>query len=143
MAAVLSTPATGAPISGLARALIQAGRFSPEQIAALRQKAVDDKVPFIDRLVGANGIDAAALAVFCSDTFGYPLINLAAIDASMLPANAIDAKLMQSHRVIALSKRGNKLSVAVSDPTDTAALDQIKFQSGSSVEPVIVAHDAL
>jgi type IV pilus assembly protein PilB len=50
---------------------------------------------------------------------------------------------MQSQRVVALAKRGNKLSVALSDPTNSQALDQIKFQSEASVEPVIVAHDAL
>lgn len=50
---------------------------------------------------------------------------------------------MQAQRVIALAKRGNKLSVALSDPTNTQALDQIKFQSEASVEPVIVAHDVL
>jgi type IV pilus assembly protein PilB len=61
----------------------------------------------------------------------------------MLPVNAIDAKLMQTLRVVPLSKRGNKMSVALSDPTNSQALDQIKFQSEASVEPVIVAHDSL
>ena len=61
----------------------------------------------------------------------------------MLPPKAIDAKLMQAQRVVALAKRGNKMSVALSDPTNTQALDQIKFQSEATVEPVIVAHDAL
>ena len=50
---------------------------------------------------------------------------------------------MQAQRVIALAKRGNKMSVAISDPTNIQALDQIKFQSEASVEPVIVPHDAL
>ena len=45
--------------------------------------------------------------------------------------------------LVALAKRGNKMSVALSDPTNTQALDQIKFQAESSVEPVIVPHDAL
>lgn len=55
----------------------------------------------------------------------------------------IDAKLMQNQRVIALGKRGNKISVAISDPTNTQALDQIKFQTQMSVEPIIVEHPAL
>jgi type IV pilus assembly protein PilB len=143
MAAVLSNPLNSTPMSGLARALIQAGRLTAEQVEQLRQRPGEDKSPFIDRLLASGGIDAAGLAVFCSETFGYPLISLAALDIGMLPANAIDAKLMQSHRVIPLARRGNKMSVAVADPTDTVALDQIKFQSGASVEPVIVAHDAL
>jgi type IV pilus assembly protein PilB len=100
-------------------------------------------MPFIDALLASGGIDAGALALFCAETFGYPMLDLAAFSGDALPANAIDAKLMQAQRVIALAKRGNKLSVAISDPTNSQALDQIKFQSEATVEPVIVAHDAL
>jgi type IV pilus assembly protein PilB len=71
------------------------------------------------------------------------MLDLHAISVAALPAAIIDEKLMQSGRVVALAKRGNKMSVAISDPTNTQALDQIKFQTESSVEPVIVPHDAL
>ena len=128
---------------GLARALVQAGRLSLPQADGLQKKAAADKAGFIDTLLGAGLIDARSLAVFCAETFGYPLLDLSTFSAEALPANAIDARLMQAQRVVALSKRGNKLSVALSDPTNSQALDQIKFQSEASVEPVIVAHDAL
>ncbi|HZX26555.1 MAG TPA: type IV-A pilus assembly ATPase PilB [Telluria sp.] len=143
MAAVLPTTTPGTQLPGLARALMQANRLSAPQIDSLLKKASADKAPFIDVLLESNAIDARALAAFCSETFGYPLMELSALDLNYLPQKAIDAKLVQAQRVIALSKRGNKLSVAISDPTNLAALDQIKFQSESSVEPVIVAHDAL
>jgi type IV pilus assembly protein PilB len=130
-------------MSGLARALVQAGRLTMPQADALHKKAAADKTAFIDALLASGGIDAGALAAFCAETFGYPLLDLSAFGPDSLPPGAIDAKLMQAQRVIALAKRGNKLSVAVSDPTNTQALDQIKFQSEASVEPVIVAHDAL
>jgi type IV pilus assembly protein PilB len=127
----------------LARALVQAGRLPLPQADALQKKAAADKAGFIDTLLGAGLIDARALAVFCAETFGYPLLDLSALSLEALPNNAIDARLMQTQRVVALSKRGNKMSVALSDPTNTQALDQIKFQSEASVEPVIVPHDAL
>jgi type IV pilus assembly protein PilB len=130
-------------MSGLARALVQAGRLTLAQADTLQKKAAADKTLFIDAVLGAAVIDARALATFCAETFGYPLLDLAAFSVEALPPGAIDGKLMQAQRVIALAKRGNKMSVAVSDPTNTQALDQIKFQSESSVEPVIVAHDAL
>ena len=130
-------------MSGLARALVQAGRLPAAQADALQKQAATDKVPFIDTLVASGSIDARALAAFCSETFGYPLMDLQTLSIDALPPKAIDAKLMQGQRVVALAKRGNKLSVAISDPTNTQALDQIKFQSEASVEPVIVAHDAL
>jgi type IV pilus assembly protein PilB len=143
MAAVIQNTATGTPMSGLARALTQAGRLTPAQADALQKKSVADKVQFIDSLVTSGLIDSRALAVFCSETFGYPLMDLQAFNVELLPAKVIDDKLMQAQRVIALARRGNKMSVAISDPTNTQALDQIKFQSEASVEPVIVPHDAL
>jgi type IV pilus assembly protein PilB len=143
MAAVLPNPTSTTPMPGLARALLQAGRLSAPQAEALQKKAVSDKSPFIDVLLGSGAIDPRALAMFCSETFAYPMMDLQAFNLDLLPPKIIDAKLMQSQRVIALAKRGNKMSVAISDPTNTQALDQIKFQTESSVEPVIVPHDAL
>jgi type IV pilus assembly protein PilB len=143
MAAVLPNTNTGTALAGLARALVQAGRLPLPAAEALQKKAAQDKTVFIDALIASGTIKAADLAVFCSETFGYPLIDLSAFSVNALPPSAIDTKLMQSQRVVALAKRGNKMSVAISDPTNIQALDQIKFQSEASVEPVIVAHDVL
>jgi type IV pilus assembly protein PilB len=143
MAAVLPNTITGASLSGLARALVQANRISPGQAEALQKKAAADKTAFIDALLESGIMASDALASFCAETFGYPLLDLSSFAPESIPLTAIDAKLMQAQRVIALAKRGNKMSVALSDPTNTQALDQIKFQSEASVEPVIVAHDTL
>jgi type IV pilus assembly protein PilB len=143
MAAVLPNTTPGTALPGLARALVQAGRLTLPQADTLQKKASADKANFIDTLLGSSSIDAKSLAVFCAETFGYPLLDLGTFSHDALPVNAIDPKLMQAQRVVALARRGNKLSVALSDPTNTQALDQIKFQSESTVEPVIVAHDAL
>ena len=128
---------------GLARALLQAGRLSAAQAEALLKKAVADKQAFIDVLLSSGVIEPKALAAFCAETFAYPLLDVNVLNVDVLPQKAIDHKLMQAQRVVALSKRGNKLSVAISDPTNIQALDQIKFQTETTVEPVIVAHDAL
>jgi type IV pilus assembly protein PilB len=130
-------------MSGLARALMQAGRLTQPQAEALHKKALAEKGQFIDMLLAGGTIDARSLAAFCAETFGYPLMDLQSFNLELLPPKIIDAKLMQAQRVIALAKRGNKMSVAISDPTNTQALDQIKFQSEASVEPVIVPHDTL
>ncbi|HEY8607257.1 MAG TPA: type IV-A pilus assembly ATPase PilB [Noviherbaspirillum sp.] len=143
MAAVLPNQSTAVPMPGLARALVQAGRLTAQQAEALNKQALSDKAPFIDALVGSATIDARSLARFCSETFGYPLLDISALSFAHLPTNVVDPKLMQKHRVMALSKRGNKVSIAISDPTDTQTLDQIKFQTELAVEPVIVEHSAL
>jgi type IV pilus assembly protein PilB len=125
---------------GLARALLQAGRLTQQQADSICKQAANEKIPFIDMLLNSDAIDSGKLAAFCSETFGYPLLDLAAFNTSLLPEKIIDAKLMQSQHVIALAKRGNKVSVAISDPTNSQALDQIKFQAQLAVEPIIVDH---
>jgi type IV pilus assembly protein PilB len=143
MAAVLPPSTSNLALSGLARALVQSGRISAAQAEALNKKAHVEKTSFIDVLIDSKNIDARSLAIFCSETFGYPMIDFSAFNLSFLPENVIDAKLMQKQRVIALAKRGNKVSVAISDPTNTQTLDQIKFQTELTVEPVIVEHTLL
>jgi type IV pilus assembly protein PilB len=130
-------------MSGLARALLQAGRISTQQVETLTKKAAVEKALFIDVLLQSGEIDARALATFCSETFGYPILDFSSFNLSFSPDKVIDPKLMQSQRVLALAKRGNKVSVAISDPTNTQALDQIKFQTELMVEPIIVEHTAL
>ena len=143
MAAVLPNSPSNTAMSGLARALLQAGRISAQQVDALTKKAAVEKIQFIDVLLQSGAMEARALATFCSETFGYPILDFSAYNLSFSPEKIIDAKLMQSQRVLALAKRGNKVSVAISDPTNTQALDQIKFQTELLVEPVIVEHTAL
>ena len=128
---------------GLARALLQAGRLTQQQAESLTKQATSEGNHFIDVLLISGAIDGRSLAAFCSDTFGYPLLDFASYNLQHLPEKIIDAKLMQTQRVIALGKRGNKVAVAISDPTNLQALDQIKFQTEMTVEPVIVEHPAL
>ncbi len=143
MAAVLPNQAANPVMSGLARALVQAGKLTAQQADTLGKQAAAEKLPFIDVLLQSGSIDARALAAFCSETFGYPMADFSAFNLSHLPQNIIDIKLAQKQRVIALSKRGNKVSVAISDPTNSPALDQIKFQTQLTVEPIIVEHPLL
>ena len=143
MAAVLPSSASNNAISGLARALLQAGQITPQQADTIARQATSEKTAFIDTLLKSEIMNSPRLAAFCSQTFGYPLLDLAAFNSSNLPDKIIDAKLMQSQRVIALAKRGNKVLVAISDPTNSQALDQIKFQTQLAVEPIIVDHGTL
>jgi type IV pilus assembly protein PilB len=143
MAANPPNTVSSMPLSGLARSLSQAGRLSMTQAEACSRKAASEKISLIDALLEEKAIDSRSLAIFCAETFGYPLLELSAFNLGNLPEKAIDPKLMQSHRVMALAKRGNRLSVALSDPTNTQALEQIKFQTEMTVEPVIVDHQQL
>ncbi|AMO97379.1 type IV-A pilus assembly ATPase PilB [Collimonas fungivorans] len=109
----------------------------------MHKKASESQTPFISALLESGQLDARSLALFCAETFGYPQLDLSVLNLGMLPEKAIDAKLMETHSVLALAKRGNKIYVAFSDPTNIQALDQIKFQTELTVEPIIVEHPVL
>ncbi|MFZ6814040.1 type IV-A pilus assembly ATPase PilB [Undibacterium sp. Rencai35W] len=141
MSAVL--PNISPSTSGLARALMQGNVLPATQVDSVLKKSQADKTAFIDSLIQSGAMSARDLASFCSETFGYPLVDLTLFNESSLPEKIVDTKLMQTQRIIALAKRGNKIALAVSDPTNTSAQDQIKFQTGLGIELVVVQHDAL
>ena len=130
-------------LSGLARALVQKGRLPEMDAEALQTLANNAGTGFPEQLVNSKKISALELAEFVTATFCLPLVDLNAIDPDQLPKGVLDAKMMQSRRVLPLHQRGSRLFVAMSDPTNRAALDEIKFQAGKGVEPVVVEDDKL
>ena len=130
-------------LNGLARALVQANRIKEAEAEALLTQASANSTSFIEQLVGSNKISSAELASFAAESFGYPLLDLSAYDDAHLLPNAVDRKLIAQHRAVPLHKRGNRLSIAISDPTNLRALDEIRFQTGLAVDPVIVAENQL
>ncbi len=125
-------------LSGLARALVQAGRIKEPEAEVLLSQATATRTTFIEQLVSSKKAKSIDIARFASETFGYPLLDFAAFDDSHIPKTAIDRKLIAAHRVIPLHKRGNRLAVAIADPTNLRALDEIRFQTGMAVDPVVV-----
>jgi type IV pilus assembly protein PilB len=130
-------------LSGLARALVQAGRIKEADAENLMTQAAANKASFIEQLVSSKKASSADIARFAADTFGYPLLELNAFDDAHIQKSAIDRKLIAAHRVVPLHKRGNRLAVAIADPTNLRALDEIRFQTGMAVDPVIVDESQL
>ena len=131
------------PLSGFARALVQAGRLKEAEAESLLAQAAAKKTSLIEQLVGAKKGTFLEFARFAADKFGYPLLDLTAFDDSYIQKNAIDRKLIATHRVVPLHKRGNRLVIAIADPTNLRALDEIRFQTGLAVDPVIVEENKL
>ncbi len=131
------------PLSGLARALVQAERLSENEAETFTVQATASHTSFISQVVNAKRATALELARFAADTFGYPLLDLATYDDNHIPNGAIDRKLIATHQVIPLNHRGNRLAVAIADPTNLRALDEIRFQTGLAVDPIIVEESKL
>jgi type IV pilus assembly protein PilB len=136
-------PSYGGAMSGLARALVQHGRL-PENVAEeLSVQARNHGSGFLEQLVTSRKMSTLDIAEFASRTFGLPLLDLEALDAGALPLDLVDKKLMRERRVLPLRKRGNRLAVAVSDPSNTQVLDEVKFQTSMSIDPIVVEDDKL
>ncbi|MBU6438538.1 MAG: Flp pilus assembly complex ATPase component TadA, partial [Betaproteobacteria bacterium] len=127
----------------LARALTMAKRLELTQAVQLAKRASDSKTPFVSELVASAAIKPRDLAHFLSTTFALPLMDLSAFDQNKLISGAIDAKLMNAYKMMPIGKRGNKLYIAVADPTDQEGLDKVKFQAQVPIEPILVEYDKL
>src|SRR5438128_280808 len=129
--------------SALGRALVQHGRLVQADANAIQAEASKAGVTFIQQLVASKKLSSKEVSLFAAQTFGYPLLDLNAVDVDQLPLNLIDNKIISNHRVIALGKRGNRVFVAMSDPSNEQVLQEVKFATGMTMEPVVVEDDKL
>ena len=130
-------------LSGLARALLQHGRIKEADALAVTSASVGNSNGFAAELVSRGLMRAVDIALFGAEAFGFPLLDLSALDDTQIPRDAVDAKLMAKHQVIGLMKRNNRITVGLADPTNLRALDEIRFQTGMAVDPVLVEVDKL
>ncbi len=130
-------------LSGLARRLVDDGLLDDAAAAEALQAAKSEKITLVNYLVKNELADARAVALAASDEFGAPLLDLDALSAGNLPKEIIEEKLIRKHHTLPLFSRGNRLFVALSDPTNLLAMDEIKFHTGRGVEAILVEENKL
>jgi type IV pilus assembly protein PilB len=130
-------------LSGVARVLVHAGKLNGKAAEALVKTAAERKSSFVSALIAAGSVSATDLAHTLSGALALPVLDLASIDAERLPRGVIDGKLVNQYQVVVLGKRGNRLFIGGSDPTDQEAVERIKFATQLSPEWVIVEYDKL
>ncbi|OYT82702.1 MAG: type IV-A pilus assembly ATPase PilB [Pseudomonas sp. PGPPP4] len=130
-------------LSGLARQLVDAQLLAEAAAQQAVVKAKQAKVPLVTYLVQQRLVQSRPLAELAAQEFGVPFLDLAAIDKEQLPKDLVNEKLMQQHHFLPLSKRGNKLFIALSDPTNQQAINDVSFGSKLAVEVVLVEDDKL
>jgi type IV pilus assembly protein PilB len=135
--------ASRAALGGLAQRLVQDGLLDEAAMQDAVGKSREKRISLVTHIVAANLATARDIAISASNEFGVPLLDLDAITADMDAVRSVSEKLMQKHRVLPLMKRGKRLFLAVSDPTNLHALDEIRFQTSMSIEFVVVEEDKL
>ncbi|WP_312289655.1 type IV-A pilus assembly ATPase PilB [Stutzerimonas nitrititolerans] len=132
-----------APLGGLARQLVQAGQLDEKTARQAQQQAQRSQLSLVTWLVQNKLIKSRAVVEVAGEQFGLPYFDLASIDKEAQPQDLVSEKLVRQHRVLPLQRRGNKLYVAVSDPSNHQAINDIQFNTGLTVEAVLVEDDKL
>lgn len=130
-------------LSGLARCLVQDGLMDEEAALRANDDAQKAKLPLVNYLVENKLLDSYVIAESASREFGIPLFDVNAMDMDLLQTKRVDEKLIRKHHALPLFKRGNRLFIAVSDPANLQALDEIKFNTGLNTEAILVPVDKL
>jgi type IV pilus assembly protein PilB len=130
-------------LNGLARRLVADNLLDAELASKAASHAKKEKTPFVQHLVAHGILDARTIARVASEEFGSPVFDLDALNGDSIPQKLVDDKLVKKHHILPLARRGNRLFLAVTDPTDLHALDEIKFNTGINTEAVLVEADKL
>ncbi len=130
-------------LSGLARKLVMDGLLEEEAALQAHQDALKEKVPFVSYLVEKKLAASNKIALAAGQEFGVPIIDISATEIDPETTKLVKEDLITKHHALPLFKRGKRLYVALSDPTNLQALDEIKFAVGMGTEAILVEEDKL
>jgi type IV pilus assembly protein PilB len=130
-------------LQGLPQRLVIDGLVDDGAMVDAIAAAKERRVSIVTYLVEHNLADAREIAIAASHEFGAPLLDLSAVQPDLEIVRIVSEKLLRKHRVLPIVKRGKKLFVAISDPTNLHALDEVKFATGFSIEAIVVEEDKL
>lgn len=130
-------------LTGLARQLVVAELLTDKDAQQAYQQSQRSRVPLVHYLVQNKLAKSREIAEIASDQFGVALIDLRMVDTESQPRGLVSEKLVRQHHALPLWRRGNKLFVGVSDPTNHQAITDIQFNTGLNTEAILVEEDKL
>ncbi|GAA0814919.1 type IV-A pilus assembly ATPase PilB [Colwellia asteriadis] len=129
--------------SSVLSALAKQNLIPPELFDEISDDFKNKNVPFIRYLIDDRSLDGIKIAKVLSKSFGYPQIQLNNFDTSLMPEGVRNEKLILKHNALPLYLRGKVLFVAMSDPTNLNALEEIQFNTGYSTELILCDEKSL
>ncbi|OEC32566.1 type IV pilus assembly protein PilB [Pseudomonas cuatrocienegasensis] len=130
-------------LTGLAKQMVQAGLLDEKAAQQAHQQAQRNQLSLVTYLVQNRLATSRALVELASEQFGIAYLDLNTLDKEVQPKELISEKLVRQHRVLPLSRRGNKLFIAISDPTNHQAITDVQFSTGLNTEAILVEDDKL
>src|SRR6202045_2381796 len=128
---------------GLPQRLVQDGVVDEAAMQEAMNVARERKTSIVTQLVTSGAANARDIAIAASNEFGVPLFDLDALNLDLETVRLVSDKLLAKHRLLPVFRRGKRLFLAVADPTNLHAIDEIKFQTSLGIEAVIVEDDKL
>ena len=141
MNAVTSTNLVG--ITGIARRLVLDGVLEETNAREALDKASAARKPIAEYLREQKLVTSGQLAAANSIEFGMPVFDPTVMDGSQSAIKLVSEELLAKHHILPLYKRGARLFVGTPDPTNTYALDEVKFHTNLVVEPILMDEDKL
>ena len=135
--------ATDIKLRGLPRRLVQEGVIAEEALHSASAEARKEKTSLVSYLVSRQMADPTDVGLAACHEFGVPIMDLECIEIDLETVRLVDQNLLEKHRVLPLYRRGRRLFVGLSDPTNLQAVDEIKFQTSMAVEAVVVEDNKL
>ncbi|HDS1203931.1 TPA: type IV-A pilus assembly ATPase PilB [Shewanella algae] len=128
---------------GLSTLFIRKGLLDESSLSEAIKQSQKNKQALVTTLVTSKLLSARTIAELCYEEYGTPLLDLNEFDLSSIPDEFLNKKLIDKHRCLPLFKRGNRLYIATSDPTNIAALEDFQFSAGLHAEAILVEEDKL
>ena len=135
--------ATNMNLTGIARKLVLDNHLDEASAIEAVENANKESIPLSTYLVTNKIVPAAVVAMISSHEFGLPVFDLSVMDTELAAFDLVEEKLILKLNAVPLFKRGNRLFIAISSPTNTQAQDEFKFATGLSTEAVLVQEDQL
>ncbi|MFI8741113.1 type IV-A pilus assembly ATPase PilB [Stutzerimonas zhaodongensis] len=130
-------------LSGLAKQMVLTGLLDDKTALQAQQQVARNKLSLVTYVVQNKLANGRAVAELAAEQFGVAYMDLNALDKEIQLKDVVSEKLARQHRVLPLIKRGHKLFVAVSDPTNQQAVTDIQFSTGLTTEAILVEDDKL
>jgi type IV pilus assembly protein PilB len=141
--AMMALGASKSGLGGLPQRLVQDGLVDEATMMDALAAAKEKRVGVVTQLVNSGKANAREIAIAASHEFGVPLLDLDSVALDLETVKLVSDKLLLKHRVLPLLRRGKRLFLAVSDPTNLHAIDEIKFATGLGIEAVVVEDNKL
>ena len=130
-------------LTGLAKQMVIAELLDEKAALNAQQQAQRNKLSLVTYVVQSKLVKSKDMAELAMEQFGIAFVDLNSIDKEALPKDLISEKLARQHRALPLWRRGNKLFIAVSDPSNHQAVTDVQFSTGLNTEAILVEDDKL